>query len=245
MDNPLIQYPVRVNFRGALISGALLAGLLFAVSLWMLLNGHFLALEWIMRLAWVATIGAPLYVAFATAYTADQKSLETLALTEISNQRLVLGYAFRSLYQLRAVMTVIVGLMPVLTVGMLYLLIRKEAQEASQFLIPPSQAEVLLATTGFVGIASGLWLLPPIAAVVGMNFRLWIGNPFMSGLLTATTIFAITSTGLLALVFVFLLPQSAICIMFLCGPTTLGIVMLMAWNYTMRFAQQSPRRPTI
>ena len=245
MDNPLIQYPVRINFRRALISGALMAGSSLAVSVWMLLNGHFLALEWMMRLAWVITIGAPLYVAFATAYTADRKSLETLALTEISNQRLVLGYAFRSLYQLRAVMTVMVGLMPVLTVGMLFLLIRKEAQEASQFLIPPSQAEVMLATGGFVGIASGLWLLPPIAAVVGINFRLWIGNPFISGVLAATTIFAVTSIGLLALAFVFILPQSAICIMFFCGPTTLGIVMLMAWNYTLRFAQKAPRGPTI
>jgi hypothetical protein len=66
----------------------------------------------------------------------------------------------------------------------------------------------------------------------------------MSGLLAATTIFAVTSIGLLTLVFVFILPQSAICIMFFCGPTTLGIVMVMAWNYTVRFTQQTPRRPT-
>jgi hypothetical protein len=245
MINPLIQYPAPIDFRRSLISGGLLAGVTFAISLWMLFNGHFLVLIWTMQLAWIITIAAPLYVAFATAYIADRKMLDALSLTEISNQRLVLGYAFRILYQLRAVMTLMIGLMPVLTVGMLYLLIRKEVLEARQFVVPPSKLEVLMATSGFVGIASGLWLLPPIAAVVGLNVHLWLGRPFLSGLIASGIVLAVTALGLLALVFVIVLPQSAICIMFFCGPTTLGIVMLLAWNYARLFAGEFARRPTI
>lgn len=213
-DNPIWQRLTggrhHPSLRVTICMAVALLALSFATGLYLFLvdRGRWSPLyTLVFDVAWAVTLLSPLAITATAAIltTRDGRSQlgQLMRITLIPGATLMQGYLYSTLYRLRLLLAVYIGLSPLLVIGMMQVHIRYRfaticypgsSCNVAAVLTPPHVAGPLIAFTGVVIAVLGLtWL----GAVLGVGLALWARRVTEIALGLAALVYAL-GAGLLA-----------------------------------------------
>jgi len=180
----------------------------------------------LLALAWLVTILSPpitsIVAAILVSRDASSEMYKLLRLTTLSEAVLVKGYVFAALHRVRALLALVVGLMPALAVGMVQVSIlvavtfysimlgysayfQDEMYRISSGIDP---AYVTVPALACMAVAIGLWVLNWPAAALGVGLALrWRGRVIVTIIAPMVTLLVTTLLIAISLPVLMLLPS--------------------------------------
>lgn len=148
------------------------------------------------RIIWSPALITPIITAFVAAMitvrTIRQSSFELIAVSGLSDEKIVQGFVFSTWYWLRSWMTWQVGFAPLLIAGMINLYSKLRVGATATILMP------LLLTASFAGI---IYLTLTLSVALGLRWQQWLTAALVSIFVAMIAVFALillilTPTGM-------------------------------------------------